>query len=141
MNLRKQIIKAQHTVLIADMFLAMAWFYQGLIPKIIFADSGEVEMLQRTGLFNGQEKNIKTLIGVAEIIFGFMFLLIQKKAIHYLNIIALILLAIAAYYVKPASYTFPFNPFSLNISMIGISIIALVNIKSSAGADDEIRNQ
>lgn len=141
MSFRKQVITSQHTVLIAGMFLALAWWYQGLIPKIIFTDTGELEVLKQTGLLFGHEKNAMTFIGLAEIVFGFIILFVQRKVVHYINIVVLVLLAIGAGYAQPDSYFHPFNPFSLNISMIAISFMAIINLGTITGTGKEQGNQ
>ena len=122
---------SKRTVQIATIILAMVWFYHGLIPKIIFSDTGELEILKLSGLFNGNEKFALILIGIAEMVFAFIILFVRKKIVHYLNIIAMLVLGIGVVITNPAAYTFPFNPFSLNISLIGISVIALLNFEST----------
>ncbi len=131
MDSQKQISRAQRTIRIAHIVLFMVWFYHGLIPKIIFSDTGELEMLKLSGIFNGIEKMVLTSIGIAEIIFAFFILFVRRKFVHYLNIIALFVLAVGAGITDPASYTMPFNPFSLNLSLIAISAIALINFEST----------
>ena len=131
MENQNQNINSIRTIRIAGLFLAMVWFYHGLIPKIIFSDTGELRTLQLSGLFNGNEKIVLTIIGIFEMIFALLILCIRKKFVHYLNIFALTILGLGVAFNDPASYTMPFNPFSLNISMIGISVLALMNFESS----------
>lgn len=123
----KQAIKAQLTVLFANITLGIVWIYQGLIPKLFFSDTGEIEILRQSGLFNGKEETILAFVGVAEIIFGFALIFIHNKTFHYLNIFGLLLLALGAIFSNLLLFTLPFNPFSLNISMIALSLIALEN--------------
>lgn len=125
----KQAITAQFTVLLSSSALGLVWIYQGLIPKLLFTDTGEIEILKQSGLFTGNEKSVLTFIGWTEILFGLTILFIHKKSIHTINIIALLLLSAAAIFSNAIIFTFPFNPFSLNISMIVISMIAILNIK------------
>lgn len=137
----KQAIKAQLTVLFSSLALSLVWIYQGLIPKLLFTNTGEIEILKQSGLFGGNEKNVLTLIGFAEIIFGFIILLIHKKSVHIANIIALLLLIAGAIFSNPVIFTFPFNPFSLNVSMIALSIIAIINLKCLPKASNCITKQ
>lgn len=123
----KQAIKAQLTVLLSSIALGLIWIYQGVIPKLLFTDTGEIAILKQSGLFGGNEKSVLTLMGVAEIVFGFIILLVHKKSVHIANIIALLLLTAGAIFSNPSIFTFPFNPFSLNVSMIALSIIAILN--------------
>jgi hypothetical protein len=52
----RQMIKAQVSVLLSSIALSLAWIYQGLIPKLLFPETGEIEILTRSGLFTGNEK-------------------------------------------------------------------------------------
>ena len=123
-----QMIKAMFTVLISSLVLGLAWIYQGLIPKLLFTDTGEIEILRQSGFFAGNEALVLTFIGWAEIIFGLVIIAVHRKSVHYVNIILLILLLIAALISDPAIFTFPFNPFTLNLSMIALSVIAIINL-------------
>ena len=137
----KQAIKAQLTVLLSSLALSLVWIYQGLIPKLLFSDTGEIEILKQSGVFTGNEKNVLTFIGWAEILFGLSILFVHKKSIHIINIIALLLLSAAALFSNSRIFTFPFNPFSLNISMIAISMITILNLGGLPKASNCITKQ
>lgn len=137
----KQAIKGQLTVLLSSITLSLVWIYQGLIPKLLFTDTGEIEILKKSVVFTGNEKYVLTFMGWAEILFGFIILIVHKKSIHILNIIALLLLSAAALFSNAIIFTFPFNPFSLNISMIAISLIAILNIRCLTKASNCITKQ
>jgi len=137
----KQAMKAQLTVLFSSVALSLVWIYQGLIPKLLYRDTGELELLKQSGLFGGNEKSVLTIIGWAEILFGLVILFVHKKSIHIINIIALLLLLAGAICSNATILTFPFNPFSLNISMIAISAIAILNFGSLPKASNCITKQ
>jgi DoxX-like family len=137
----KQAINAQLTVLLSSIVLSLVWIYQGLIPKLLFSNSGEIEILKQSGVFTGNEKNVLTFIGWAEILFGLIILFVHKKSIHLINIIALLFLSAAALFSNVTIYTFPFNPFSLNILMIAISMIAILNLGGLPKASNCITKQ
>jgi len=117
------------TFMVSSLALGIAWIYQGLIPKLLFTDTGEIEILKQSGLFAGNEVQVITFIGWAEIIFGLVIIFVHRRSVHYLNILLLVLLSIAALFSDPAIFTFPFNPFSLNLSMIALSVIAILNLE------------
>ena len=125
----KKALSSQLTVWLVAVILGIAWIYQGLIPKILFTDTGELAILQQSGLFAGYEEKVLTAVGLSEIGFGFILLFIHKKLIHLLNILALLLLGIGAVFSDPTVFTLPFNPFSLNLSMIGLSLIVIIHLK------------
>lgn len=136
----KQAVNAQMAIILISIALGIVWIYQGLIPKLFYTDTGELEILKQSGLFNGYEENILTYIGIAEIVFGFALIFIHKKTIHYINILCLLLLGFGAFYSNLKIFTLPFNPFPLNISMIALSIIALLNFKFLPKASNCITN-
>lgn len=116
-------------MLLIRMGLFFLWFYQGLIPKLIYHHDDELNMLSAIGLFQGQEYHVLTVIGVLEIIFGALFLFCKGKSyalLHVFNIGLLIALMFSAL-VFPSIYTAPFNPITLNVAMILLSCISLVN--------------
>lgn len=125
----KQAIIAQITVLFSSIILGLVWIYQGLIPKILFSYTGELEILKQSEIFKGYEKIVMIIIGLAEILFGLIVLFIHKKLIHFISIVALLFLTIGAIFNNAEIFTKPFNPFSLNILMITLSIITILNIK------------
>jgi len=125
----KQAIRAQLTVMLANFVLGIVWIYQGLIPKLLFPDTGELEILKDSGIFAGNEAVALIWVGIAEMAFGFILVFIHKKPIHYLNVFGLLLLSIGAVSSNLKIFALPFNPFSLNISMIALSVIALLNLR------------
>ena len=137
----KQAIRGQLTILLSSIALGLVWIYQGLVPKLLFTNTGEIEILKQSGLFIGNEKNVLTFIGWAEILFGLIILFVHKKPIHIINIITLLLLSAAAIFSNAKIFTFPFNPFSLNISLITISIIAILNFGCLPKASNCITKQ
>jgi hypothetical protein len=126
----QQAINAQFTIWLSSIALGMVWFYQGLVPKLLFPDTGEAVLLQQSGIFHGYEDLSLKVIGIFEILFGLLLLFWNKKALHLANLFILILLLISAAYIDIRIFSFPFNPFSLNISMMALSIIAIINFKN-----------
>ena len=137
----KQAVNAQLSVLLVNFTLGIIWIFQGLIPKILFTYTGEIEILRKSGLFSGYEENILIVIGLAEIVFGIILIFIQRKTLHYLNILGLFLLTVGAICSDLMIFTLPFNPFSLNISMIALSIIAILNFSYLPKASNCITKQ
>jgi hypothetical protein len=124
----------------ARYFLAFIWIYQGLIPKLLFKDSGELEILRATGIFSGYEEIILTIIGIAEIIFGLAFLFTPpNKIIYHLNNLALVFLGLGAIFSQPKIFTDPFNPATLTLAMIGLAIAGLCTLNNLPSAGNCLR--
>jgi len=89
-------------------------------------ETGELGMVQSSGMFTGHESTVVYVIGVLEILFGLSILFFGKlKILHYLNILGLVLLGIGAIVAKPEIYLQPFNPATTSFGVIGLSIIVL----------------
>lgn len=103
--------------------LGMVWIYQGVVPKLLFKDSGELAILRASSLLHGWEPQALTLIGIAEVAFGLLLLIWwRKRSLFLVNIVLLILLGAGALFSQAALFTAPFNPFSLNLAMIGLGL-------------------
>ncbi|GIN84906.1 membrane protein [Heyndrickxia sporothermodurans] len=109
--------------------LAFVWIYQGLVPKILYPNNGELELLHGTKLLPvGYEYVLLILVGVFEILLGVCFFLFwRRKSLFIFNNILLVLLGISAFIGNKTVFTEPFNPMTLNILMISISIGAILN--------------
>ena len=70
---------------------------------------------------------ILKIIGVLEIIFGVRWLLpLTKRKLFILHIIVLVL-TLAAGFTNIASFTGPLNPITLNVLLMGLSIVGYIN--------------
>ncbi|MBM9559092.1 DoxX-like family protein [Acinetobacter nosocomialis] len=109
--------------------LAFLWIYQGVVPKIIFINSDEISVWQMIGLSFDYAKLAGRGSGIAEVIFGLLFLFSPHKYIHYLSILGLLDLLLLIGFLIPSTLISPYNPIVMNISMISLSIIYLLLLK------------
>jgi hypothetical protein len=115
--------------IILTISLFIIWVYQGLVPKLLVPDSGEMDILRSTVGIADYGRTLLTLMGLGEIVFGLLFIILsgqKRRGLHKTNILVLILLGLSAV-SHPATYVAPFNPITLNAAMIAISIISLLN--------------
>jgi hypothetical protein len=115
--------------LVTALSLCLIWLYQGLVPKLLFPDSGEMDILQGAVFIHGFERPILTLMGLGEIAFGLLFVMLhggKRKILYKMNILVLVLLGLGAA-VHPAIYIAPFNPITLSLAMIALSFTGLLN--------------
>lgn len=108
--------------------LAILWVYQGVFPKLLFPNSGEMRILHGSGFFvgamTGKEATILMLVGFTEIIFGGLFLFLWRwRSLFLFNIMVLLALGIGAWTSQKAIFVAPFNPATLNFAMISLSLI------------------
>ncbi|UTR06130.1 DoxX-like family protein [Alkalihalobacillus sp. LMS6] len=115
---------------LCSLVLSLIWIYQGLVPKLLFQDSGELALLTSTGWFQGKESFVLYMLGAGQILFGLSFFLwSHRRILHYVNIVALLGLAIGSLVQTSFIYTAPFNPATLTLAMVALSIIVLINLR------------
>ena len=104
---------------------AFIWFYHGLIPKIIGKHPEEKRMLANALPFD--EPQIVAMligIGVAELLFGALWLVLRRKKLLFAMQLALFpLLTVAAIVTAPEAVSHPFNPVTFNLSLFALSLI------------------
>lgn len=106
--------------------LGFLWFYQGLIPKVLFIHPDEIAIWQHMGLAYDQAQQLSQASGIAEIFFGLLFLFFSNKYLHVLNILGLVLLFFLVAFLRPYTLVGAFNPVVMNVAMINLSILYLL---------------
>ena len=108
--------------------LAFIWIYQGVVPKMLFPEAGELRLMQSTGFMTGWEREALWIIGWAEVCIGLLFLLpLRKYWLYLITSIALIGLGIVACVAEPSILQQPFNPLTLTAAMLVLSFIGAIN--------------
>jgi hypothetical protein len=108
--------------------LAFIWVYQGVIPKLVFPDTGEREVLRASGLVPGLESRVLTAVGIAEVVFGVLFLTLWRtRSLFLVNAVLLVLLALGAAFSQPGLLVAPFNPVTLNLAMIALGVVGYLS--------------
>ncbi len=121
--------------------LAAIWLYQGLVPKLLVADSGERDILRSSGLFPGSERHILTVVGLLEIGFGGLLLICwHRPRLLIVNVVALVVLAIGALFSQPSLFTRPFNPATLTVALTALSVVGLLSYHDLPTARNCLRN-
>jgi hypothetical protein len=111
---------------VARAALGVIWVYQGLVPKLLYPDSGELEIMRRIRLLRGAGPTALRLLGVAEIGVGLTLLgLWRARALLILNALAVIGLTAGAART-PRLFRAPFNPATLNVAMVALSCVGFV---------------
>lgn len=113
---------------VSVVLLMLLWIYQGLVPKLLFPEAGELAIVQHLGWLPGWERALLLLLGIAEISIGTaLFVWHRKPWVYIAQTIILILLTGAALTGNPELFKLPFNPLTLSGSMIGLCAIAYVS--------------
>lgn len=136
-------VRTARVQLLVRLVLGLCWLYQGVLPKLLFPDTGELRMLQRLGVSLAGAHQAATIAGIGEAAFGLLFWLLPPRglsAAYWLNIIGLIGLAGGALASQPAVFVAPFNPFSLNLSMLTLAAVGLLTLPSQqSGLKQNVR--
>ena len=113
-------------ILSINIFLAILWIYQGLIPKIIYKVVEEQKFWTSFGFNETTVFSLIKMSGYVEIFFGLLFITFRKsKILHYINISTMLIFFIVVITLYPYYFSHAFNPFVMNTGMMALSIAAL----------------
>jgi len=112
------------------LLLAALWLFTGLVPKLLFPESGELEIMKSAGLGflpEGLERPLLYTLGAAEMLLGLTIVFKHRsKLLHIAQIALLIVLSVPVLYGDPQLLTLPFGPLPLTVAMIGLCLVAWV---------------
>jgi hypothetical protein len=118
---------------LADWFtratLGAVWVYQGVVPKLLFPDTGELSILQGAGFSAGAAQWVAAGVGVGEILFGLLFFLLparRLRPVYWLHLVGLLGLGVGALFSQPAVFVAPFNPLTLNAALMALAAVGLL---------------
>ncbi len=109
--------------------LGAVWVYQGVVPKLLFPDTGELAILQGAGFSAGAAQQVAAGVGVGEILFGLLFWLLparRLRPVYWLHVVGLLVLGAGALFSQPAVFVAPFNPLTLNASLMALAGVRLL---------------
>jgi hypothetical protein len=129
-----QLVRSQQLV---RLVLGLCWIYQGVVPKLLFPDTGELRMVQSLGFSLATAYRVAEAVGVAEILFGLLFWVLPRgglRVAYWVNILGLAGLALGVLFSQPALFVAPFNPFTLNLSMMTLAAVGLLTLADAPTA-------
>lgn len=105
--------------------LAFLWMYQGLVPKVLFPNHGELALLQQVGWFPGGQGLAVAVLGMVEVAIGLLVLLMHRRRWIYLFQASLLVgLTVIALSSDSGLLRAPFNPLTLGVAMLGLAGMA-----------------
>ena len=106
---------------------AFIWLYHGLVPKLLYHDRIELDLLGRITPANFLHM-AANLAGIAEVAFAFLLLLLWRQTWLLWVTVVLMLVGIPIVALTAPEYLHAaFNPVSLNISLVALASIAIVS--------------
>jgi len=109
--------------------LGAVWVYQGVVPKLLFPDTGELRILQGAGFSAATAHRVAAGVGVGEILFGLLFWLLpaqRLRPVYWLHLWGLLGLGAGALFSQPAVFVAPFNPLTLNVALMALAAVRLL---------------
>jgi|AP95_1055475.scaffolds.fasta_scaffold04474_5 hypothetical protein len=116
--------------------VAFVWIYRGLVPKLIFQHEDEVTMINGLGIEFLDTMTTLSVIGWGEIVFGVFFLLTWR--IRHMLLLNMVIMvgALANIAVTAPQYLIAaFNPVTLNLLMITLSLIGFIAGRDVSSAE------
>jgi len=112
---------------IARVSVAFVWIYHGLVPKLLFAHPAESEILVLSGVSTSHAGAAVMIAGIAEIALGLLMLIAWRARSLFVVSIALMLVALLSVAAFAPGYLIAaFNPVTLNILVVALSVIGLL---------------
>ncbi len=125
-------MSAESSVLIlCRVALAFSWIYQGAVPKLYCMSSGEVELLGHIIPVYRWACIAVSWMGAGEIVFGLYLLVARRNWVFWFNIVTLCMLLLFVGIFEPGMLTLPFNPLTLNVALIALSLIAILELNNT----------
>ena len=107
--------------------IGFVWLYHGLVPKLLFRHADEVAILVASGIPERAAPALVRLLGGGEVAFGCCWLLPWPLRRLFLVNIGLMVLATAAVARGAPRYlAAAFNPVTLNLAVIALSLVGLI---------------
>jgi hypothetical protein len=106
---------------------AFIWFYHGLVPKLLYHDKAELDLLSRIGTAPQNLSRAATLAGIVEIAFALLLVALWRQTWPLWITFVLMMVGIPVVAASAPSYlTAAFNPVTLNVSLAALALIAIV---------------
>ncbi len=128
-----------HLVRIAVGAVALIWLFQGLVPKVLFQDPLDLDLLETFTAGRGEPAQLLLGLGVLEILLGLLTLVLRRQWLRRLLIAEaglLVGLGVFSGILDPALWWNPFAPVPKTL-LVGAT--ALILARWSQGAEDEFQ--
>jgi hypothetical protein len=120
---------------LASATVAFVWVWHGLVPKLAGPHPDELVMLFEAGVSGAWVRPIALVLGAAELAFGLAFLPLAHRRWPWLLTIVLMAAATVGVLVNsPGRAMAAFNPVTLNVLMVALSVIGLLSLRDLPSA-------
>jgi uncharacterized membrane protein YphA (DoxX/SURF4 family) len=100
----------KNAVTFSRLALGAVWFYEGLVPKLLFVRPDQVELVRRSGIYFGPPDFFLQLLGAAQVAFALWLLIgfAERLAVAIATLGMWILIVLVAL-ANPAMLTDPYG--------------------------------
>jgi uncharacterized membrane protein YphA (DoxX/SURF4 family) len=96
--------------IICRLALGIVWLYEGLVPKLLFVRSDQIELVRRSGLFFGTPESFLQLLGVAQVVCGLWLLAgFAERLAVFVATTGMVVLIVLVSRANPAMLTDPYG--------------------------------
>jgi hypothetical protein len=106
--------------------MASIWITEGLLPKILFQQPMELDVVARSGLVPMDPSRFLIGMGVAQVLSGVLVLVLTGPALRALlgaQIAALVVLPVLVSIGEPLLWVHPFGPLTKNLPILAGTIV------------------
>ncbi|NTV47109.1 MAG: DoxX family protein [Chlorobiales bacterium] len=114
---------------VARVTAAFVWLYHGIVPKLLFIHPDELLLIQAGGVSAETALYLLPVIGIAET--GIGLLLLATWSFRWplvFSAAAMVVALLGVAVTSPAYLTGAFNPVSLNVATIALSVIGALSL-------------
>jgi len=125
-----------HVHFIARVVVGFVWIYHGAVPKLLFQHQDELVIVRPAGVSVESAPTIVNWIGVAEFLIG-LCVLCGIPSVRWPFIFTILFgigVTAGAAIQLPHFLVAAFNPVSLNVQLIALSVIGLISVRDSHSA-------
>jgi len=104
---------------ICRLALGIVWFYEGLVPKLLFVRPDQIDLVLRSGLFAGTPEFTLQLLGIAQVVCGLWLLagFAQRLAV-FIATGAMIVMIVLVARGNPALLTDPYGALIKDLCLV-----------------------
>ena len=114
-----------HTV--SRVSLALVWIYQGLVPKLLFPNFGEIATVLSSGVDAESAALVVLLMGFGEVLLGLALLgFWRAKWLLAFQAALPVLLPLPFIILRPSLFAAPFNPTIIAICMVALGAVGFI---------------
>jgi uncharacterized membrane protein YphA (DoxX/SURF4 family) len=105
--------------IICRVALGMVWLYEGLVPKLLFVRSDQIDLVRRSGLFFGTPEFFLQLLGVAQVVCALWLLAgFAERLAVFIATTGMVVLIILVARANPAMLTDPYGALIKDLCLI-----------------------